>query len=82
MNNGKVYFVGTPIGNLADITIRAIETLNNVDYIACEDTRHSKILLNHYDIDKPTFSYHKFNEKTAGQKIINLIKQGKKVAII
>ncbi len=78
----KVYFVGTPIGNLGDITIRALEILRGVDYIACEDTRHSSILLNHYDIHKPTFSYHKFNEKTSAKKIIGLLESGKSVAVI
>ena len=78
----KVYFVGTHIGNLGDITVRALEILQSVDYIACEDTRHSSILLRHYDINKPTFSYHKFNEKTASTKILNLAKQEKSVAVI
>lgn len=78
----KVYLVGTPIGNLGDITVRALEILRMVDYIACEDTRHSSILLNHYDINKPTFSYHKFNEKTSASKIIELVKSGKSVAVI
>lgn len=78
----KVYFVGTPIGNLGDITVRALETLREVDFIACEDTRHSKILLNHYEISKPTFSYHKFNEKTSASKIVDLVRQGKSVAVI
>lgn len=78
----KVYLVGTPIGNLGDMTVRALEILRSVDYIACEDTRHSSILLNHYEINKPTFSYHKFNEKVATNKIINLIKSGKTVAVI
>ncbi len=78
----KVYFVGTPIGNLEDITLRALDTLRNVDYIACEDTRHSSILLNNYEINKPTFSYHKFNEKTASDKIIKLLNDGKSVAVI
>ncbi len=78
----KVYLVGTPIGNLGDITVRALEILRNADYIACEDTRHSKILLKSYEINKPTFSYHKFNEKTSASKIINLAKSGKSVAVI
>jgi len=78
----KVYLVGTPIGNLGDITVRALEILRSVDYIACEDTRHSSILLNHYEITAPTFSYHKFNEKTSANKIVNLIKSGKSVAVI
>ena len=79
---GKVYFVGTPIGNLDDITIRAVNTLNFVDTIACEDTRHSSILLNHLKIKKPTFSYHKFNETECSTKIINLVNSGKNVAVI
>lgn len=78
----KVYFVGTPIGNLGDITVRALEVLRLADFIACEDTRHSSILLNHYDIHKPTFSYHKFNEKTAATKILDLVQSGKTVAVI
>ena len=78
----KLYIVGTPIGNLKDITIRAIETLESVDHIACEDTRHSSILLSHYNISKPTFSVQKFNEKKASQKVIGLLKQGKSVAYI
>ena len=82
MNKGKVYIVGTPIGNLEDITFRALKILKFVDFIACEDTRHSKILLDHYEIDKPTFSYHKFNEKGASEKIIDLVLMGKNVAVI
>ena len=58
-----LYFVATPIGNLKDMSFRAIETLKAVDEIACEDTRHSLTLLSYYDIKKPTFSYHKFNER-------------------
>ncbi len=78
----KVYLVGTPIGNLGDITVRALEILRSVDYIACEDTRHSSILLRHYDIAKPTFSYHKFNERSAADKIISLVHDCKSVAVI
>ena len=77
-----LYFVATPIGNLKDITLRAIEVLNSVDEIACEDTRHSLGLLNAYEIKKPLFSYHKFNEKEAGAKIIQKLKEGKNIAVI
>ncbi|MBE7087220.1 MAG: 16S rRNA (cytidine(1402)-2'-O)-methyltransferase [Clostridiales bacterium] len=77
-----LYFVATPIGNLKDMSFRAIEVLNAVDEIACEDTRHSITLLNHYDIKKPLFSYHKFNEREAGEKIIKKLKEGKNIAVI
>ncbi len=77
-----LYFVGTPIGNLKDITFRALEVLKEVDLIACEDTRHSLALLNHYDIKKPLVSYHKFNERESGEKLIASLKEGKKVALI
>ena len=79
---GTLYFVSTPIGNLKDITIRAIEVLKSVDYIACEDTRHSIVLLNAYEIKKPLISCHKFNEKTAAENIIEKIKSGNNVAYI
>ena len=77
-----LYFVGTPIGNLKDFSYRAVEILNSVDEIACEDTRHSLTLLNHYGIKKPLFSYHKFNEKESGEKIIEKLKAGKNIAVI
>ena len=77
-----IYFVATPIGNLKDITIRAIETLQNVDVIACEDTRNSLKLLNHYNISKKLIAYHKFNEKSSADGIVNLARQGKNIAII
>lgn len=77
-----LYFVGTPIGNLKDITYRAVEVLNEVDEIACEDTRHSLALLNAYGIKKPLTSYHKFNEKEAGERLIEKLRSGKNVAVI
>lgn len=77
-----VYFVATPIGNLAEITYRAVEVLQNVDAIFCEDTRHSIKLLNHYNIKKPLYACHKFNEKYATDKIIKAVQSGQNVAIL
>lgn len=77
-----LYLVATPIGNLKDITLRALEVLKSVDEIGCEDTRHSLGLLNAYEIKKPLFSYHKFNEREAGEKVIEKLKSGKDLAII
>lgn len=77
-----LYFVGTPIGNLKDISFRALEVLKSVDEIACEDTRHSIGLLNAYEIKKPLFSCHKFNERESGEKIIEKLKSGKNIALI
>lgn len=77
-----LYFVSTPIGNLGDITYRAVEVLSSVDVIACEDTRHSLPLLNKYKIKKPLIAYQKFNEATVSQKIIEMLKSGKSVAVI
>ena len=82
MSKGKVYFVATPIGNLGDITVRALDILKQVDKIACEDTRHSSILLNHYEIKKPTFSYHKFNENKTSSHIVELVSKGENIAVI
>lgn len=79
---GTLYVVGTPIGNLDDFSKRAVDTLNLVDVILCEDTRHSMILLNHYDIKKRCISYHKFNEKEKVDSIIDMLKKGLNVAII
>lgn len=76
-----IYFVATPIGNLKDITLRALEVLKSVDVIFCEDTRHSIKLLNAYGIKKPLKSCHKFNEKEAAESIIKAAKEGD-VAVI
>lgn len=77
-----LYLVGTPIGNLKDMTYRAVEILQSVDYIACEDTRTSMTLLAHYGISKPLVSHHKFNEKSSLDKIISDLKDGKNIALI
>lgn len=78
----KLYIVGTPIGNMSDITLRALETLRNVDVIACEDTRHSLPLLAKYDIHAKLVAYHKFNEQDCSDRLIEMIKRGQNVAII
>ena len=77
-----VAFVATPIGNLKDITLRAIETLKEADVVFCEDTRHTLGLLNAYEIKKPLFACHKFNEREAAEKILALSREGKKVAVV
>lgn len=77
-----LYIVATPIGNLKDITYRAVEVLGEVDVIACEDTRHSLKLLGAIGVKKPLVAYHKFNERQEGQKLIDLLKEGKNVALI
>ena len=82
MANGNLYIVATPIGNLADLTFRAKEILESVDLIACEDTRHSKILLNHYGIKKPLLSFHSHSRRTKVDKIIAHLTSGDDVALI
>lgn len=77
-----VYFVATPIGNLKDISLRALDVLRGADVIFCEDTRHSLKLLSAYDIKKPLKSCHKFNEREAAEKIIAADGEGKSVAVI
>lgn len=80
---GKLFVVGTPIGNLNDITNRQLETLKNVDIILCEDTRHSLKLLNYYNIKNKLVSYHKFNEKEKTPYLIDeIIKNNKNIALI
>ena len=82
MDKGILYIVPTPIGNLKDITLRALEVLNDVDLIAAEDTRQTLKLLNHFEIKKTLISYHKYNEKNTSEDIINLINEGKKIALV
>lgn len=79
---GVLYVVGTPIGNLSDITLRALETLKLVDWIACEDTRQSLKLLNHYNIQKPLFSIFGPKEQREVPKILHLLEQGRSGAIL
>lgn len=77
-----VYFIATPIGNLKDISLRALEILREADCVFCEDTRHSLKLLNHYEIKKPLYACHKFNERAAAEKLTELARAGKTVAVI
>jgi 16S rRNA (cytidine1402-2'-O)-methyltransferase len=77
-----LYLVATPIGNLGDITLRALDILREVDYVASEDTRKTGMLLKHFDIAKPQLAFHEYNEEQAGQHIEDLLKQGKSVALV
>jgi len=77
-----LYIVATPIGNLGDITFRAIAVLKNVDLIACEDTRHTKILLTHYAITTPATSFFQHNRFTKGEYLLGLLKAGKNIALV
>ncbi|MDD4201840.1 MAG: 16S rRNA (cytidine(1402)-2'-O)-methyltransferase [Candidatus Omnitrophica bacterium] len=79
---GKLYIVATPIGNLEDITIRAIRILKEVSFIACEDTRRTKILCNAYGIETPLISYYSYNEHTKKDVLINYLEQGKDIALV
>ncbi len=81
-DNPKLYLVSTPIGNLSDMTYRAIETLKSVDIIFAEDTRNSRILLNHYQINKPLLSYHEFNKIEQVKPILDALSDQKNVALI
>ncbi|MEK9183170.1 MAG: ribosomal RNA small subunit methyltransferase I [Patescibacteria group bacterium] len=82
MNKGKLYVVATPIGNLKDITRRAVETLQSVDYILCEDTRVTKKLLVHYQINKPMISYHQHSPESKIKEITKLLAESKNLALV
>lgn len=77
-----LYLVATPIGNLSDITLRALDTLRAVDIVASEDTRKTGMLLAHYDIKKPLMSFHEHNERRAGERIIGMLEAGQNVAVV
>jgi 16S rRNA (cytidine1402-2'-O)-methyltransferase len=80
--SGCLYLVGTPIGNLEDITLRALRILREADQIAAEDTRHTQKLLNHYDISRPLVSYHEHNEMTRAPELLIALEQGAKIALV
>jgi len=81
-SKGKLFVVGTPIGNLEDITLRAIRILKEVDLIACEDTRRTQQLLNHYEIRTPTISYHEHNEMTRAPELVIKLTEGNNIALV
>lgn len=80
--SGKLYVVATPIGNLADFSFRAVETLKQVDLIAAEDTRHVRMLLQHYGINRPLISLHQHNEDKASQGLVDRIREGQSIALV
>ncbi len=79
---GVLYLVATPIGNLDDITVRCLETLRAVDVIACEDTRQTRKLLNHFQIEKRTVSYHEHNKEASGSGLLQWLAEGKRIALV
>src|SRR5262249_46879964 len=80
--SGSLYIVATPIGNLEDVTFRAVRVLKEVDLIAAEDTRHSQVLLNHYEIRTPLTSYHEHNERSKARELVERLRQGQSVALL
>src|SRR5580704_18724402 len=81
-HRGSLYLVATPIGNLEDITLRALRILKEVDQIACEDTRHTLKLLNHFQIHKPLVSYHEHNELTRAPELVLAMEEGASIALV
>ena len=81
-DGGRLFLVATPIGNLQDVTLRALETLRQVDWIACEDTRRTRKLLHHFGIDTPFVSYHEHNQSRQGPRILAWLKEEKQVALV
>lgn len=79
---GTLYLVATPIGNLGDMTLRGLETLRGVDFIASEDTRKTGRLLKHFEIDRPQLAFHEHNERQVGPRIVGMLQQGKSVAVV
>jgi 16S rRNA (cytidine1402-2'-O)-methyltransferase len=82
MESGSLYLVATPIGNLGDITLRALDTLRDVDFVVSEDTRKTGLLLKHFDIKKPQISFHEYNEARQLPRILDLLQSGKNLALV
>src|SRR5438270_6346388 len=82
LSPGTLYLVATPIGNLEDVTLRALRILKECDVIAAEDTRHTGQLLRHFEISKPLISYFKFNESRRSEEILGRLARGEKVALV
>ena len=82
VKTGCLYVVATPIGNLEDVTLRALRVLRECDLIACEDTRHTQKLLNHHDIRKAVLSYHEHNEEKRAPELLTLLENGAQVALV
>src|SRR2546426_11488545 len=82
MSSGKLFLVGTPIGNMEDITLRALRTLREVDLIAAEDTRRTGLLLARHGIHKPLVSYHEFNEAKRTPELLSQLRDGKRIALV
>lgn len=82
MEKGMLYLCATPIGNLEDITLRALRMLRECDAVACEDTRHTGKLLAHFEIKKPMISYHKFNERARSEELLERLERGEKIVLV